>query len=113
MVTVEHVETPTTTSATSAHWSVRLTAFTPSRLLTGIVLTLLTCAALWIRVNGLTGWDGTLTVDESRLALAARGVLESGVPRLPSGWIYTRGLLATYLTAPSLALVGTSDFAVR
>src|SRR4051812_33697832 len=34
------------------------------------LVALLTVAALWIRVAGLTGWDGTLTVDEARLALA-------------------------------------------
>lgn len=84
-----------------------------SVLVTVALLMALTAAAFWIRVDGLQGWDGTLTVDESRLALAARGVLESGLPRLPSGWIYTRGLLATYLTAPSLALLGATDFAAR
>lgn len=73
----------------------------------------LTIAGLWIRVDGLSGWTGTLTVDEARLALASRGVLETGLPRMPSGWMYTRGLLATYLTAPSLALLGENDFAAR
>ncbi|MGE3269189.1 MAG: ArnT family glycosyltransferase [Chloroflexota bacterium] len=82
-------------------------------LLTALLVLVLTGAALWIRIEGLQGWDGTLTIDESRLAMAARGVLESGLPRLPSGWIYTRGLLATYLTAPSLALLGQTDFAAR
>jgi hypothetical protein len=84
-----------------------------SGLLMAILVTLLTGVALWIRVDGLPGWDGTLNVDEARLAMAARGVLESGLPRLPSGWVYTRGLLATYLTAPSLALLGETDFAAR
>jgi hypothetical protein len=74
---------------------------------------LLTLAALWIRLDGLQGWDGTLSVDEARLALAARGVVQTGVPRLPSGWVYTRGILATYLTAPSLAILGESDFSAR
>lgn len=73
----------------------------------------LTGLALWLRLEGLGGWDGTLTVDESRLALAARGVVETGLPRLPSGWLYTRGLLATYLTAPAFMLLGESDFAAR
>lgn len=82
-------------------------------LLVSALVVLLTSAGLVIRVDGLQGWDGTLTVDEARLALAARGVVQTGVPRLPSGWIYTRGLLATYLTAPSLALLGESDFAAR
>ncbi len=80
--------------------------------LAGIVA-ILTAAGLLIRLHGLQGWDGTLTVDEARLAMAARGILEHGVPQLPSGWVYTRGLLATYLTAPSLALLGPSDFAAR
>lgn len=82
-------------------------------LVTTTLLMLLTGAALWLRIDGLQGWDGTLTVDESRLAMAARGVIETGLPRLPSGWIYTRGLLASYLTAPSLALLGATDFAAR
>src|SRR4051794_37989373 len=84
----------------------------PGLLVLGAV-TLLTVAALWIRLAGLQGWDGTLSVDEARLALAARGVVQTGVPRLPSGWVYTRGILATYATAPALALLGESDFAVR
>ena len=92
---------------------VGLQARLPAGLLTAALMVVLTSGALWIRAQGLQGWDGTLTVDESRLALAARGILESGVPRLPSGWIYTRGLLATYLTAPSLALLGPTDFAAR
>jgi 4-amino-4-deoxy-L-arabinose transferase-like glycosyltransferase len=83
------------------------------RQLTTLLVVVLTGIALWIRIDGLQGWDGTLTVDESRLALAARGVLESGLPRLPSGWLYTRGLLVTYLTAPSFALLGETDFAAR
>ncbi len=69
--------------------------------------------ALWLRLTGLHGWDGTLSVDEARLALAGRGILEHGVPVLPSGWPYTRGLLASYLVAPSLALLGLTDFAAR
>src|SRR5581483_5253680 len=78
-----------------------------------ICVVALTASALWIRLQGLQGWDGTLSVDEARLALAAQGILQSGVPRLPSGWVYTRGILATYLTTPSLALLGDTDLAAR
>ncbi|MFN8636389.1 MAG: glycosyltransferase family 39 protein [Chloroflexota bacterium] len=78
-----------------------------------IAVLALTIVAFSIRVGGLWGWDGTLTVDEARLALAARGVLATGLPQMPSGWMYTRGLLATYLTAPSFALLGESDFSAR
>lgn len=106
--------------AESGRWVVRtrgaldtLQGRLASRLAIGGLVTALTVAALWLRIHGLQGWDGTLTVDESRLAMAARGVLESGLPRLPSGWVYTRGLLASYLTAPSFALMGATDFAAR
>ena len=60
-----------------------------------IAVLALTIVAFSIRVGGLWGWDGTLTVDEARLALAARGVLATGLPQMPSGWMYTRGLLAS------------------
>jgi hypothetical protein len=85
----------------------------PAQIVTAVLVLALTGLGLWIRLYGLQGWDGTLTVDEARLAMAARGVVETGLPKLPSGWVYTRGLLATYLTAPSLMLLGASDFAVR
>jgi hypothetical protein len=91
----------------------RLRAPDRAEALVALLVLLLTGVALWIRLYGLQGWDGTLTVDEARLALAARGVATTGLPVLPSGWLYTRGLLATYLTAPSLLLLGSSDFAVR
>ena len=80
---------------------------------TGAAVAFVTCVALWLRVEGLTGWDGTLSVDEARLAMAGRGILEHGLPILPSGWTYTRGLLAAYLMAPTLALLGPTDFAAR
>ncbi len=80
---------------------------------TGALVALATAAALWLRLAGLTGWDGTLSVDEARLTLAARGILDHGTPVLPSGWTYTRGVLASYAAAPSLAILGPSDFAAR
>jgi 4-amino-4-deoxy-L-arabinose transferase-like glycosyltransferase len=100
-------------SASFTSWggSPHASRLTPA--LVASVVVAVTAVAFWIRIQGLQGWDGTLTVDEARLALAARGVLATGLPRLPSGWIYTRGLLVTYLTAPSLALLGETDFAAR
>jgi 4-amino-4-deoxy-L-arabinose transferase-like glycosyltransferase len=82
-------------------------------LATAVVVALATAVALAIRLIGLPGWEGTLSVDEARLAMAAHGVAEQGVPMLPSGWIYTRGLLVSYATAPSLALLSGTDFAAR
>src|SRR5712691_2152933 len=73
----------------------------------------LTLLAFWIRLPGLVAPDGSLNTDEARLALAADGVLQHGWPVLPSGRVYTRGLLNSYLMAPSFALLGRHDFAAR
>jgi len=74
---------------------------------------LLTAVAFFIRMQGLKGADGDLGTDESRLALAAQGVLASGLPKVPSGRIYTRAMLSAYLMAPSLWMFGPHDFAAR
>ncbi|MDP8924576.1 MAG: glycosyltransferase family 39 protein [Chloroflexota bacterium] len=94
-------------SVTQAAWR-RVLAITNGGLLLGATL-----LALWLRVAGLPGQDGTLSIDEARLALAARGILEHGIPIMPTGWIYTRGLLPTYLVAASFATLGQTDFAAR
>lgn len=78
-----------------------------------LVVVLFTAAAFLIRFQGLRGPDGDLGTDESRLAMAAQGVLATGLPKLPSGRIYTRGLINAYLMAPSLWLFGPHDFAAR
>lgn len=79
----------------------------------GVGVVAATALALWLRLVGLPGWDGTLSIDEARLALAGRGVLEHGLPVMPSGWLYTRGLLSSYAVAASFGLLGESDFAAR
>jgi 4-amino-4-deoxy-L-arabinose transferase-like glycosyltransferase len=66
-----------------------------------------------VRLQGLDAPDGRLDNSEARLALAGEGVLREGVPVLPSGRIYPRGVLTSYLIASSFALFGKSDFAAR
>jgi hypothetical protein len=78
-----------------------------------LVVLVLTVAALFLRLQELKGPDGGLGTDESRLALAAQGVLATGVPTVPSGRIYTRAMLNAYLMAPSLWALGPHDFAAR
>jgi hypothetical protein len=80
---------------------------------TGVGVVLLTALACWLRLPALAGAGGTLSVDEARLALAGQGILEHGVPTLPSGWTYTRGLLSAYLVAASFAVLGPTDAAAR
>ena len=78
-----------------------------------LVVCLLTGVAFLIRLQGLGGPDGDLGMDEARLALAAQGVLATGLPKVPSGRIYTRAMISAYLMAPSLWLFGPRDFAAR
>ncbi|MFN0074400.1 MAG: ArnT family glycosyltransferase [Chloroflexota bacterium] len=79
----------------------------------GLVLMLLTISACLIRAGGLPDVPGTLARDESRLALAARSILERGIPGAPGGVIYTRGLLPGYLEALAFAVLGISDQSAR
>ena len=55
----------------------------------------------------------SLWMDEAITAEAAKGVLEHGLPILPSEQSYTRGLLNTYIVAASFQLFGVSELAGR
>src|SRR5688572_25394695 len=93
----------------ATHQPARLLAVSPA----AIAVLLLTVLALGARLNGLDWRDGDLSTDEARLALAAKGVIATGLPILPSDRLYTRGLVTIYATAPSLALFGIHDWSAR
>jgi hypothetical protein len=76
-------------------------------------LVLLTILACLVRANGMPSVQGTMGRDEARLALAARGIVEHGIPVMGDGFLYTRGLLPAYLNALTFALLGSSDQAAR
>src|SRR5918998_5877571 len=78
-----------------------------------VALILLTLASCWVRAAWSPAVQGTMGRDEARLALAARGILEYGVPLLPDGFLYTRGLLPAYVEAASIGLLGASDQVAR
>jgi 4-amino-4-deoxy-L-arabinose transferase-like glycosyltransferase len=78
-----------------------------------LIVVLLTGLAFVIRYQGLDRRDGGLSTDEARLALAAQGVLTTGLPFLPSDRIYTRGLVTIYAMAPSIAAFGLHDWSAR
>ena len=77
------------------------------------VLSVLTIGGLVLRVERLRGPEGTLGEDEARLVLAAQGVRATGLPTMPSGKLYLRGVVSTYLTAASVSVLGFSDAAAR
>ena len=51
--------------------------------------------------------------DEDVMALATRGILETGSPTIPSGMYYPRALPQLYLMAMSVAAFGDSEWALR
>ena len=51
--------------------------------------------------------------DEDLSGLAVRAILEKGVPELPSGMIYLRGGVFSYLMAGSASWFGFGEFALR
>ncbi len=82
-----------------------------SRLAAGIGLGLLLALSAALRVVGL----GRLSFsgNEDYTVLAARGILEHGLPWMPSGLLYPRGLPYSYAVAGCVALAGESEFVVR
>ena len=73
------------------------------------LLALLALAA-WLRWRYAT--EISLYVDEFTTLWAAKRVMASGVPIMPSGVLYTRGLLATYVTALAGLLAGGLTYTV-
>src|SRR5215212_3239588 len=79
---------------------------------TPLALMVLVVLALVLRLRSLEA-AGMLDPDEARLTLAAQGIAAHGWPVLPSGKVYTRGLLQSLLMAPSLALLQPIELAAR
>ena len=102
------IDRPLPPSAARPRGRLRAPAWTVQVALYGLIL-----AACWVRAGWLPSTPGTMGRDESRLALAALGILEHGIPHLPDGFVYTRGLLPAYLEAASIALLGFTDQAAR
>ncbi len=68
------------------------------------------CWRLWLRWQYVQ--TISLYVDEFTTLWAARRTLELGAPLMPSGVLYTRGLLATYVTALAGLLAGGLTYTV-
>lgn len=71
-----------------------------------IILGLILLVAFWLRWR--YAQTISLYVDEFTTLWAARRVQALGVPLMPSGVLYTRGLLATYVEATFLTIFGFS-----
>jgi hypothetical protein len=65
---------------------------------------------LWARFVGLA--DRPLAVDEYYFLVSTESVLADGLPDLPGGGYYTRGILIQYLTAAAIAVTGNTMLAL-
>ncbi len=77
---------------------------------TWMLLVLIVAAGAGLRFWGLgnIGLHG----DEDVMALATRGILETGVPVIPGGMLYPRALPQLYLMALSVSAFGDSEWAL-
>jgi 4-amino-4-deoxy-L-arabinose transferase-like glycosyltransferase len=75
-----------------------------------LLVTILVTAAVYWLWFGLT--QRSIVSDEGISLLAAQGVLQHGYPRLPSGFLYNRAYVPTYLLAGSIGLFGWSDLGI-
>lgn len=76
-----------------------------------IAVSLLVAAALALRLPNL-GRLG-LVADEGHQALAVAGILEHGVPEVPSGAVYMRGLPFIYAEAAAGRVFGVDEMSLR
>ena len=76
-----------------------------------ILLALILAVGTWLRFwhLGNVGLHG----DEDIMALVARGIVDQGIPVLPSGMLYPRAPLHTYLLAGTTLLFGDTEWALR
>lgn len=73
-------------------------------ILVGVAVCAILCLALWLRWRYVT--NISLYVDEFTTLWGATRIQLLGAPILPSGVLYTRGILNTYVTALFLSLGG-------
>src|SRR2546428_3375179 len=76
-----------------------------------VLLGALLVIGFWLRVRNLG--DLGLVVDEANQALAVRGILNLGVPRVDSGLVYSRSVLFLYVQAGAAKLLGLNEFSLR
>ena len=74
----------------------------------GLAVLLVVALVYWLWF----GMTRAISQDEAISILAARGILEHGYQRLPSGYSYHRGYVQHYLVAGSIGVFGLNDFAI-
>ncbi len=78
---------------------------------TALIVLFLVAFGFYLRIYDL-GYQ-SLWIDESYSITAALGMIEHLIPYMPSGVVYSRGILNTGLIALSMRLFGVSEFSAR
>ena len=78
---------------------------------TFFIILALTVIGFYLRFNNLG--DRSIWFDEAATFYAAIGLLEHGIPVLPSGELYPRSFLNLYLIAQSFRIFGVNEFSAR
>ena len=78
----------------------------PSRVI-AILLVILAVYWLWYGLS-----QRSIFQDEGISLLAAQGISEQGVPRLPSGFIYARGYLPHYVMGATIRVLGVNQLSI-
>ncbi len=81
--------------------------FGTGRILVALALLLIILVGGWLRIRYVQ--QVALHVDEFVTLWAAQRILETGLPFMPSGMFYGRGLLTSYLAAGAMAVGGLND----
>ena len=76
-----------------------------------LLLLILVAIGFWLRIRHLG--DLALMADEGIQALAVEGILKNGVPKVDSGYIYTRALSFLYMQAALAKLFELDTFWLR
>src|SRR5512138_157230 len=97
--------------ALTSLFSVTTPAIASTRLLHLVLLSAILGLGTFVRFWGLgsVGLHG----DEETMAMAVAGILREGVPILPSGMFYPRGMTQLYLMSLSVSVFGESEWALR
>lgn len=85
--------------------------FISTKLKVHTTIILLLIAGFILRIYDLGAQSFWL--DESISSIAAMALLEKGMPILPSGFLYSRAILDTFLIASSFKMLGINEFAAR
>ena len=81
----------------------------PTLIQSAMAVVLVFASVYWLQFGLTTRF---IIDDDGTSILAAQSILDHGIPRLPSGFIYDRAYIPAYLLAGSLGIFGSDDLGI-